>query len=76
MIIVSITDDTYPQLIKQLIKDESYHNLFFNITAVYNDQLSGHLAEYIRTIAKGLSVSHIFIILIFKRRWIHASERN
>ncbi|CAG9541041.1 unnamed protein product [Cercopithifilaria johnstoni] len=57
MIIVFTADDTNPQLIKQLVKENKYRNLFFNVSAVDSDQLSGHLAERIRTVANEKTTS-------------------
>uniref|UniRef100_A0A1I7VVB2 VWFA domain-containing protein n=1 Tax=Loa loa TaxID=7209 RepID=A0A1I7VVB2_LOALO len=65
VIVISI-EETNPQLIKELIKDEGHHNLFFNVTKVDSHQLVGHLVEHIRTIARGPSISYNSIMLIFK----------
>uniref|UniRef100_A0A0R3RI54 ZP domain-containing protein n=1 Tax=Elaeophora elaphi TaxID=1147741 RepID=A0A0R3RI54_9BILA len=56
MVVVS-TDGTNPQLNKQFIKDDIRHSLLFSSTAADSDQISGHLAECIRTIAKEKSTS-------------------
>ncbi|KAM3723265.1 Cuticlin-6 [Dirofilaria immitis] len=57
IVVVVPIEDTNFQLIKQLIKDEEYQNLVFNVTAIEKNQLANGLAERVRIIAKEKSIS-------------------